>query len=85
MEAQLNVWRGQISQFDARAEKEKEEKKEEMKKKIGNLQNQINEFEDRMEAIKESNEEAWENLKEGAEKAWDKLRKSFSAVVSTYS
>jgi phage shock protein A len=83
MEAQLNVWRAQISQFDAKAEKETEERKEEMKKKIGNLQNQINEFEDRMEAIRQTNKEAWEDLKEGAEKAWSKLSKSFSSLVST--
>ncbi|HEQ98534.1 MAG TPA: hypothetical protein ENO22_04240 [candidate division Zixibacteria bacterium] len=84
MESQLNVWRAQISRFDARAEKETEARREEMKKKIGNLQNQINEFEDRMEAIKKTNQEAWEDLKEGAEKAWSKLSKSFSSLVSTF-
>ena len=84
IDAQLEEWGAQIALLKARADKAKAEAKVEYYKTIEVLQRRQDEARAKLDELKTSGDEAWEDLKTGAEKAWDEVKTAFHDAVSKF-
>ena len=73
LSAQLEEWNAQIALFIAKADKARAEGKFDHDKIIEALQHKQDEAKIKLQELKSSGDEAWEDLKAGAEKAWAEL------------
>lgn len=84
IDAQLEEWKAQITLLKARADKAKAEVKIEYYKTIETLQCRQNEARAKLDKLKTSGDEAWEDLKTGAEKAWADVKTAFHDATSKF-
>ncbi len=83
--AQVDVWKTQVSQLEARAYDAGQKDRRELDKQINDLQIKVREFEGQMDDIKKANEEAWQDLKKKLEKAWKEINSLFSMTIAHFS
>ena len=81
LEAQVNVWRMQISQLEDRAERAKADVKHEYLLKVNELGDRVDDFERKIGEMKQIGEESFSELQRGAEKAWNNISSSFSNAL----
>jgi hypothetical protein len=84
LDAQLEEWNAQIALFLAKADKAKSEGKFEYDKIIEALQHKRDETRIKLQELKGSSDDAWEDVKAGAEKAWAELKIAFDKAASKF-
>jgi predicted nucleic acid-binding Zn-ribbon protein len=81
LKAQANVWRTQIAQLEARVDKAEVDAKHEYTKQLQQLQERVDQFEQKIDEIKKSSDDAYGELKVGAEQAWNDIGNAFSNAL----
>jgi nucleotide-binding universal stress UspA family protein len=84
MEAQLKEWGTEIEILKAKAEKSKAEAKITYLKQIEELRHKQKSLKGKLQELKESGDEAWEDFKEGAEAAFIDMKKAFKQAASRF-
>lgn len=83
-DAQLKEWKAQIALFKAKADTAKAEAKVEYYAKIEALQQKRDTAKAKLQELKVSGDEAWEDIKTGAEKAWEEVKTAFNEATSKF-
>lgn len=81
LEAQANVWRTQIAQLEARVDKAEVDAKHEYTKQLQQLQERVDQFDQKIDEMKKSSDDAYGELKQGAEQAWNDIGNAFSNAL----
>ena len=84
MAAQLKVWDAEIDKLEAKMEKAKAGAKADYQKEMKDLRAKKQTAKDKLAAVRESGDAAWEELKSGAEKAFDTMKHAFQAAMSKF-
>jgi len=84
-EAQLREWGAKIDELKAKADKAKAEAKIEYYEQIEELRSKQEAIQLKLQKLRESGGQAWEELKPGLEHAWNDLKISVEKAVSKFS
>lgn len=84
MEARLKEWGARINELKAKADAAEAHAKVEYYKQIETLRNQQAVAQEKLQALKNAGEGAWEDLKGGLETAWDNLKSSIEGAMSKF-
>jgi len=82
LEEKLREWSVEIDKLKAKAEGSEAKIKEEYHKGIEDLRARSEDIKKRIQMLKESGEETWEELKSGAEKAWQEMKTAIEKATS---
>ena len=82
--AQLKLWDAEIKLMEAEAEKAKAEARIKYNKYLEDLRKQEKAAQEKLEEIRQTNEEAWKELATGAEEAFKTMQNSFMAAMSKF-
>ncbi len=82
MEAQLKEWGAEIELLKAKTEKEGADLKIKYLEQINQLQQKQEQLKGKMEHLRESGSDAWEELKAGIDKAGLELKSSISEAMA---
>jgi len=78
LKTQLDEWNADIDKLAAKAAQEKTEAKIEYQKQLDDLRAKRDDVRDKLSAMQQAGEGAWEDLKEGLENSWEVLKMSFN-------
>lgn len=84
LDAQYEKWNVQIDLFKAKADKAKAGAKIEYYKTIEALQKKQAGAGAKLNELKTSGDEAWEDLKTGAENAWGEVKSAFHSATAKF-
>jgi uncharacterized coiled-coil DUF342 family protein len=84
MEAQLKIWDAQISQWNARADKNKADLKIEYNKNLERLKSKRDELNGKIQDIKRSSGDAWQRIKEGSDRIMSEMKTTVDDVKSKF-
>ncbi|MFH1983471.1 MAG: coiled coil domain-containing protein [Pseudomonadota bacterium] len=84
LDAQYEKWNVQIAMFRAKAEKANAGAKIEYFKTIDALQKKQSGAAAKLNELKTSGNEAWEDLKTGAENAWGEVKSAFQSATEKF-
>ena len=84
LDAQLKEWSAQIALLKAKADGARADLKIDYYKTIEALQRKSDEARTKLQALKTSGDEAWEDLKIGAEKVWSEVKAAFHDASSRF-
>jgi len=84
MKAKLDEWNAEIDKLQAKADQAKAASKIQYQKQITELREKRKEIEDKIAALQEAGESAWEDLKQGLENSWEILKTSFTRAKSEF-
>jgi len=82
LETTLREWSAEIDKLKAKAESSEAKIKEEYHKGIGDLRARSEDIKKRIQKLKESGGESWEDLKSGTEKAWQEMKAAIEKATS---
>jgi len=78
LKAQLDEWNADIDKLAAKAAQAEAEANIEYQNQLDDLRTKRDDVRDKLSAIQQAGEGAWEDLKEGLENSWDILKMSFN-------
>jgi len=84
LDAQLAEWNAKIDLLKAKADKATAEAKIEYYKTIESLQHKQADAKAKLQELKTSGDEAWEDIKAGAEKAWTEVKDAYHDASSRF-
>lgn len=84
MQAELDEWNAEIDKLKARAKKADAQAQIEYHKQVENLQGMQDKAKHRLDELRASSDEAWEDVKKGAEDAWHALGEALTAARSRF-
>ena len=84
IKAQLDQWNARIDELKAKAAQKDAEARLDYQNQIEELQAKRDAFEQKLQDLQKSSEDAWEEISQGVEKAWNELGKSFEAAFSKF-
>ncbi|MGA6926556.1 MAG: hypothetical protein WBY88_12785 [Desulfosarcina sp.] len=84
LKAQLDVWNADIDKLDARAARAEAEARIEYQERMDDLRAKRDDARDKLSAMQQAGEGAWEDLKEGLENSWEILKISFNRATSEF-
>ena len=84
LDAQLKEWSAQIALLKAKADNAKADAKIEYYKTIDVLKHKQDEARTKLQELKTTGDEAWENLKPGTAKAWDEVKIAFRRAAAKF-
>ncbi|MDD5411512.1 MAG: coiled coil domain-containing protein [Methylobacter sp.] len=84
IDAQLREWSAKIDELNAKANKATAEVKIEYYEQIEELRSKQANAQTKLQALRNSGEQAWEELKPGLEQAWDDLKTSVEKAISKF-
>lgn len=84
LEAKLHEWNADIAKLKARADSAEADIQLEYYKKIEELRSQQDAARKKLEELKESSDDAWQDLKVGIDSAWDSLSGSIKSAFSRF-
>lgn len=82
--AQLREWDSAIQKLEAGAEKIKVEARGEFQRQIRELREKRNEAGEKLDNLKQSGEEAWQDLRSGADKLFADIKSTFERAASRF-
>lgn len=80
LQAQLDEWRADYDKMAAKARSASADAQLTIERDMKALGAMIEETQGKLNAVKTSSIDAWEDLKEGLDKSWDDLSKAFAKV-----
>lgn len=84
LKATIDEWNAEIDQLQAEADQADAEAKIEYDRQIADLRAKRREVEDKITALQQASEGAWEDLKQGLENSWEILKTSISRAKSEF-
>ena len=84
LKAQLDYWNADIDKLAAKAAQAEAGVKIEYQNQLDDLCAKRDDVRDRLSAVQQAGEGAWENLKEGLENSWEILKMSFNKAKSEF-
>ena len=84
LDAQLKEWSAQIALLKAKADGARADLKIDYHKTIEALQRKNDEARTKLQELKTSGDEAWEDLKIGAEKVWSEVKAAYHDASSRF-
>ena len=84
LKAQLDEWNADIDKLAAKAAQAEAEAKIEYQNQLDDLRAKRDDVGDKLSAMQQAGEGAWEDLKEGLENSWEILKMSFSKAKSEF-
>jgi predicted nuclease with TOPRIM domain len=84
LDAQLKEWNAQIALLKAKAENAKADAKVDHYKTIETLESKQDEAKTRLQELRNSGDDAWEDLKTGAENVWTEIKAAFQSATSRF-
>jgi chromosome segregation ATPase len=84
LQAQLDEWDAEIKKLNAKAAKAQADAKLEYHEQIDRIRLQQQEARAKMDELRQSSEDAWEDLVAGMERAWDSLGKAVRSAMSRF-
>ncbi|WP_045226779.1 hypothetical protein [Methyloterricola oryzae] len=84
LEFQFKSWAKSIEELKNKADKATAETKSECSELIETLRSQHAAAQTKLQVLKQSGEEAWDELKPGMENAWNELRSSVEKAQSKF-
>ena len=84
LDAQMTEWNAQIALLKAKANTAKAEAKVGYYAKIEALQHKRDSARTKLQELKATGDEAWEDLKAGAEKTWVEVKTAFHDATSKF-
>ena len=84
LNAQLEEWSAQIAVLKARADKAKAEAKIEYYKTIETLQGKQDKARMKLQEIRTTGDDGWEDLKTGAENVWTEVNSAFQRAATKF-
>jgi uncharacterized coiled-coil DUF342 family protein len=84
LKAQLDEWNADIDKLAAKAAQAEAEAKIEYQNEVEDLRAKRDDVRDKLSAIRQAGEGAWEDLKEGLENSWEILKMSFTKAKSEF-
>ena len=84
IDAQLKEWNTEITLFNAKADKAKAEAKVEYYKTIETLQGMQDKARMKLQEIKTTGDDVWEDLKTGAENVWAEVNSAFQNAATKF-
>ncbi len=84
LDAKLREWNAELEKIAARIDQAGAERRIELQKKYEQVKAQRDDVRSRMDKLKNSTGEAWQEIKSGLEAAWKKLDESFQEARKTF-
>jgi predicted nucleic acid-binding Zn-ribbon protein len=84
LKARLDKWNADIDKLAAKAAQEKKKAKVEYQKQLDDLLAKRDDVRDKLSAMQQAGEGAWEDLKEGLDNSWEILKMSFDKAKSEF-
>lgn len=84
LQAQLDEWNSQIEQLKAKAEQAEADLQLDYYKQIEEMRSLQQIANQKLNQLRDSGDDAWEDLKAGVESAWDTLGHSVKSAVSRF-
>lgn len=84
MEAQLKEWDAKIDQLKAKAQQAKADTKIEYQEELEALRAKKESMGQKLQELKSSGDEAWQDIRAGVEKAASELKSAFEGVSSKF-
>jgi hypothetical protein len=84
IDAQLKVWNTEILLLNAKADKAKAEAKIEYYKTIESLQGMQDKARMKLQEIRTTGDDVWEDLKAGAENVWAEVNSAFQSAATKF-
>ncbi len=84
LDAQLKEWSAQIALLKAKADNAKADAKIEYYKTIESLQGRQKEAATKLQELKTSGDEAWDDIKKSAEKVWAEAKTAYHNASSRF-
>lgn len=85
IKAQIDQWNAEIEKYQAQARQAAADVKIEYEEQIADLKGRRDALEERLAALQQAGDEAWEELKDGAEKALMSLKEALARARSRFS
>ena len=84
LKAKVDEWNAEIDKLAAKADQAEAETKIKYHKHIEELRTKRNDIEDKITALQQVSDSAWEDLKQGIENSWEIFKKSFTKAKSEF-
>jgi predicted RNase H-like nuclease (RuvC/YqgF family) len=84
LKATIDEWNAEIDKLQAEADRADAEAKIEYDRRIEDLRAKRREVEDKITALQQAGEGAWEDLRQGLENSWEILKASISRAKSEF-
>lgn len=84
VQARLNEWDVDIEKLKARAEEAEADAKITFHQQIGALREEQREAQAKLDELRASGDDAWEDMKAGVQNAWDSLEKAAKDAMSRF-
>ena len=84
LKAQLDEWNADIDKLAAKAAQGEAKAKTEYQNQLDDLRTQRDDARDKLSAMQQAGEGAWEDLKEGLENSWAIMKMSFGKAKSEF-
>ncbi|WP_101067953.1 sll1863 family stress response protein [Roseovarius salinarum] len=84
LNAQLDAWRAEIAQLEAKAKEAHGEAQQKYLDQIEDLREYQREAEIKLNEIRATNEAAWQDIKSGYEAAWNEIANSMKKALSRF-
>lgn len=84
LQEQLDEWKAEAARLKVRAAGARAEAQIELKERVHELEHRIREAGDRLSALAEASEEAWDTARKGVESSWRTLKASLAAATATF-
>jgi hypothetical protein len=84
MEEKLRTYDAEIEELRIKAEKAKAKAKIRFYEQIEGLLNKRRELDQKLQALQEAGDEAWEDIRDGAESAWKDMAHALKSAISKF-
>jgi predicted nucleic acid-binding Zn-ribbon protein len=84
LKAQLDKWNADIDKLAVKAAQEQKKAKIEYQKQLDDLRAKRDDVRDKLSAMQQAGEGAWEDLNEGLDNSWEILKMSFDKAKSEF-
>ena len=83
-QAKLDEWRAEIDKFAAKARQKEADARLKYEDQVETLRARQAEAGRKLQAIRESGNEAWGELKQGADDAWKEMERAFEKAMTRF-
>ncbi len=84
MEAQLSEWGAEIDKLKARADKAAADTRQDYFDQVEALHAKQASMQTKLQELKTSSDDAWEDLKDGLDHSWNQIRGSFNKAAARF-
>ncbi|MCG6879073.1 MAG: hypothetical protein LJE96_08020 [Deltaproteobacteria bacterium] len=84
LHAKLDEWNAQIDKMKAKADQAEADSRIEYNKRIGELREKRSETKEKLEALREAGEGAWEDLKSGVQLAVESMEQALNSAKARF-